>query len=251
MEKLNFIDTGNEVLELLKSKNDAYGSSVDSTYKEYGLTAYLVRMDDKLNRLKTLTKDETINPNDEKIEDTLKDLAGYAILALAQTRNETTENEESALVKHAKEELDLLLKQCEGDEESIRMQKSINNGILKVVEAFAEYGYSGYSASYAIDIIEKLLRYSFITPLTGADDEWCEVTEGVFQNKRDSRVFKSTQEDRFDGKPYYLEGKAFSYDGGKSWVTNRDSFVSVEFPLFRVPETEYIILEGEELAEGE
>lgn len=202
MEKLNFIDAGNEVLELLKSKNDAYGSSVDSTYKEYGLTAYLVRMDDKLNRLKTLTKDETINPNDEKIEDTLRDMAGYAILAIAQLR---AGERKSEFVRFAEDELNLLLEKAKDEgEESYNMQKAFNDSIMGVIKAFDKGEHSGFTASLATQYIDRLLKYRPLTHLTLADDEFVEVADGVFQNVRASNVFK--QVDRFDGKPYCLDG---------------------------------------------
>ena len=140
----------------------------------------------------------------------------------------------------AKYELDLILKQC-ADEEGRKMQEAINKDILDLVEMFANQGHSGFSANYTINILTKLLKQSFITPLTGNDDEWIEVTDGVYQNKREGRIFK--QDDRFDGKPYYIDGKTFSDDGGKSWYTNSDSFVTIEFPLNELPKTEYIILE--------
>jgi hypothetical protein len=103
------------------------------------------------------------------------------------------------MIEHAKYELDLLLKNCE-DEEGLKMQKVINNDILEIIETFAKQGHSGMSANYAIRIIDKLLKYEPILPLTLKDDEFVEVADGVFQNKRDSRIFK--QKDRFDGKPY-------------------------------------------------
>ena len=148
------------------------------------------------------------------------------------------------MIEHAKHELDLLLKKCE-DEEDIEMQKRINNDILEIVTVFANQGHSGFSAGYAIPIINKLLRQSFVTPLTGEDNEWTEISEGVYQNNRESSIFKD--KDRFDGKAHYLDGKAFSDDGGKSWYTNGDSWVTVDFPLRELPKTEYIVLgEGEE-----
>lgn len=141
----------------------------------------------------------------------------------------------------AKYELDLILKQCGDDEEAIKMQKVINQNILDLVEMFANQGHSGLTANYTIQILTKLLRQSFVTPLTGEDDEWIEVADGVYQNKREGKIFK--QANRFDGKPYYLDGKVFSDDGGKSWFTNKDSLIIVEFPLKELPKTEYIILE--------
>ena len=144
------------------------------------------------------------------------------------------------MIEKAKYELDLILKQCE-DEEERKMQEVINKNILDLVEMFANQGHSGFTANYTINILTKLLKQSFITPLTGEDDEWTEVSKGVYQNKRESAIFKET--DRFNGKPYYLNGKAFSDDGGKSWYTNSNSFVIIEFPLKELPKTEYIILE--------
>lgn len=152
------------------------------------------------------------------------------------------------LIEHAEKELELILEQCK-DDEAIGMQAAINRNIMEIIELFAKQGHSGFSASYAINMITKLLNYDFITPLTGADDEWMEVSDGVFQNKRQGKIFK--QADRFDGKAYYIDGKAFSDDGGKSWYTNGDSFVPVEFPLRKLPETEYIVLEEGEKNEEE
>lgn len=69
------------------NKNHDYGNSVHDTYVKYGLTSFLVRLEDKMNRARTLSmKDQRVN--DEKIEDTLLDLANYAILAVIELRQE-------------------------------------------------------------------------------------------------------------------------------------------------------------------
>lgn len=152
------------------------------------------------------------------------------------------------MVEKAKYELDLIVKNCKDDEER-KMQEAINKDILDIVELFANQDHSGFTAEYAIPIINKLLRQSFVTPLTGEDDEWIEVTDGLWQNKREGAIFK--QSDRFDGKAFYLDGKTFSDDGGKSFYTNRDSWVVVDFPLYELPKTEYIILEDNKSEELE
>jgi hypothetical protein len=51
-----------------------------------------VRIEDKLNRARTLSKRERL-VQDEKIEDTLLDLANYAILAVIELKQEDTNNE--------------------------------------------------------------------------------------------------------------------------------------------------------------
>lgn len=81
----------NEMFELWKRKNADYGSSVSDTYKDFGIVSFLVRMQDKLNRLKTITKKESL-VKDEKLEDTLIDLANYSILALIELKVEQNEN---------------------------------------------------------------------------------------------------------------------------------------------------------------
>lgn len=71
--------------ELYIRKNRDYGSSVTDTYEKFGLTSFLVRLSDKLNRVTNLTinnKDNLVQ--DEKIQDTLMDLANYSILALIE-----------------------------------------------------------------------------------------------------------------------------------------------------------------------
>lgn len=73
--------------KLYEAKNADYGDSVHDTYMKYGLTSFLVRLEDKLNRVRTLSKQEA-KVKDEKIEDTLLDMANYAILAVLELRGE-------------------------------------------------------------------------------------------------------------------------------------------------------------------
>lgn len=77
--------------DLYVRKNHDYGDSVHDTYVKYGLTSFLVRLEDKLNRARTLsTKDGFVA--DEKLEDTLLDMANYAILAVIEMKAEKTED---------------------------------------------------------------------------------------------------------------------------------------------------------------
>lgn len=69
------------LVETLKKKNADYGNNVDKNIDEWGLASLAIRLDDKLNRFKNLIKESnTRQVEDEVIEDTLLDLAGYAIL---------------------------------------------------------------------------------------------------------------------------------------------------------------------------
>ena len=95
----------------------------------------------------------------------------------------------SALVAHAEEEL---AKLRDGEEDEL--QDWMDKNVLGVVKAFSEGGHSGSTAQYALGVIERLLRFEPLTPLTGADDEWCDVSEAsgcpMWQNRRCSHVFK-------------------------------------------------------------
>jgi hypothetical protein len=75
-----------EMEQLYIAKNADYGNSVGETFNHYGLVSFLVRLEDKLNRLRTLNQKEEAAVKDEKIEDTLQDLANYAILALIELK---------------------------------------------------------------------------------------------------------------------------------------------------------------------
>ena len=72
-----------ELNKIYKTKNADYGDSFGKSYAEYGLVMSCIRLEDKLNRLKSLTKNEQ-QVKDESIEDTLLDLANYAIMTLIE-----------------------------------------------------------------------------------------------------------------------------------------------------------------------
>ena len=75
----------NEIKQLYNRKNADYGDSFDKTLNEFGLVASATRMSDKFNRFKSLIKNPA-QVQDEKIEDTLIDLASYAIMTIKWMR---------------------------------------------------------------------------------------------------------------------------------------------------------------------
>lgn len=68
-----------ELTELYEKKNHDYGDSFHKSFQGYGLTMVFIRLEDKLNRLKTLSKSEQMVA-DETIVDTLNDLANYSVM---------------------------------------------------------------------------------------------------------------------------------------------------------------------------
>ena len=72
----------NELLEIYKKKNTDYGNS----YKQFGLIGILTRLQDKINRCLTISKNKIKLVEDEDLNDTLKDLSNYCILALIENQ---------------------------------------------------------------------------------------------------------------------------------------------------------------------
>ncbi len=84
-----------ELTDLYEEKNIKYGNSFETTFEEYGPTSILIRLDDKINRAKTLLNNDTMDPGDESIRDTLMDLANYSIMSIMELgkSSEGTEKE--------------------------------------------------------------------------------------------------------------------------------------------------------------
>ena len=78
----------NEVRDLLIRKNHDYGDSFSKQFAKYGVNSAMIRMDDKMRRLETLLSGEQAQVA-ESIEDSIADLAGYALLALVELRKST------------------------------------------------------------------------------------------------------------------------------------------------------------------
>ena len=84
--KITFEEILETMLSTYKAKNADYGSSFDKTLNEFGLVASVVRLNDKMERIKSLIKSDA-KVLDEKIDDTLLDMANYAVLTLLWLRN--------------------------------------------------------------------------------------------------------------------------------------------------------------------
>lgn len=79
----DFNNIAKAICELHESKNADYGDAAYESYKDFGLVSYVIRLGDKFRRLKTLTSpgyEQQVKS--ESIEDTLMDLAAYAIMAI-------------------------------------------------------------------------------------------------------------------------------------------------------------------------
>ena len=77
-----FREYTNYLADILNQKNLAYGDSFGKSLDEDGLLVLKIRLGDKLNRVSSLIKRGELKENDESLEDTLLDMAGYAVLGL-------------------------------------------------------------------------------------------------------------------------------------------------------------------------
>jgi hypothetical protein len=80
-----------ELADLYDAKNKDYGDSFGKGYKEYGMKMPVIRLEDKLNRIKSLIKNEASVKN-ESLIDTLMDLANYSIMTIIELEGDK-ENE--------------------------------------------------------------------------------------------------------------------------------------------------------------
>ena len=77
-----FREITENMADLYERKNKDYGDSFSNSLDEFGVIAGVVRLSDKMNRIKTLTKNGEQLVLDESIKDTLQDLANYSIMTL-------------------------------------------------------------------------------------------------------------------------------------------------------------------------
>ena len=146
-------------------------------------------------------------------------------------------------------------------------EDEIGRSVIELIKVFADQRHSGMSAGICTSLFEKLARFEPLTPLTGEDDEWNDITNHYFvakvlskgepdspepdeivdlvnrytgpvakkyQNRRCSRVFKD------ETGTYDSQGKLFRLkDGGL--VQRRESRVYITFPY--TPKTEIVDIE--------
>lgn len=82
-----FKEITEDMVETFSKMNRDYGNSFGKTHKEYGMKAYLVRVTDKLNRLKSLSeRSEGPLVEDEGVENMLLDIATYSVMELIELK---------------------------------------------------------------------------------------------------------------------------------------------------------------------
>lgn len=86
----NMKEAHDELLSIFEKKNADYGNSFEESLEKHGIIAAIVRMEDKMGRLNSLTKKGAEQKvSDESLVDTLKDLSNYALMTAVWLEEET------------------------------------------------------------------------------------------------------------------------------------------------------------------
>lgn len=75
-----------QMIETHIAKNHDYGNSFHDLYEELGMVYAYGHLKEKLNRIKSLMKSDNMVKT-ESLEDSLLDLANYAIMTLVELHN--------------------------------------------------------------------------------------------------------------------------------------------------------------------
>lgn len=82
-----FKELTTQMSDTFAKKRHDYGQTTEETYKKFGPVSMLTRMHDKMGRLDTLLVSGDKNyVEDERVEDTLLDLANYALITILEMR---------------------------------------------------------------------------------------------------------------------------------------------------------------------
>lgn len=82
-----FREIAKELGDLYEKKNLAYGNSFSETYNKLGIISAITRISDKYNRLCNLATNPNIDNLGESLDDTLRDMAAYCIMAVMELEN--------------------------------------------------------------------------------------------------------------------------------------------------------------------
>jgi hypothetical protein len=117
----------------------------------------------------------------------------------------------------------------------------IARDVVDIVNLMATQGHSGSTIFHVLDLTRKMLQGSVLSPLTGADDEWEDVSQYssqpvdddaiMFQNARCPTVFK-----RNNGRCFDVNAVIFVDVEGFTYTNSRKSCKDVTFPYWPNPE---------------
>ena len=87
MDKINYhFEICKRLNALYAQKNHDYGDAFKKNFDEFGNVYPIIHLSEKLDRLKTLMQGEDQKVVSESIDDTLMDLANYAIMTMVERK---------------------------------------------------------------------------------------------------------------------------------------------------------------------
>lgn len=125
-------------------------------------------------------------------------------------------------------------------------QESICQDMIQVIELIDGQDHSGFSIQYLITHLPPLLKQEPVAPLTGEADEWMQLQDDLYMNKRCHRVVKyGENEPSYDTEGVVHYEKTIDSDGKES----RSYFIEkpttpITFPY--TPTTVYVEASQEE-----
>jgi len=113
----NFI---NSQFEVYKAKNTLYGDSFTKSLSKWGDVAFAVRIEDKLNRIQQLLTNKDFSKelkivNDEKIEDSVKDLFNYCAMYRTYLLNDDIQDSMRIIIVEISQLRRILFETYQGD----------------------------------------------------------------------------------------------------------------------------------------
>lgn len=158
----------------------------------------------------------------------------------------------STTMQKSEFELDLIVKSAKESGDSSIVEPFIPE-ILELIYKFTQTGQSGMSAPYTARVIsqtiEKLCLHKPLSPITGDDSEWKEISDFMFTNKELKEGKKEYQNKRC-GSIFKKEGNKITFCDAIVWqgedeydtfagtVENISSSQEITLPFF--PKTFYI-----------
>ena len=104
----------------------------------------------------------------------------------------------SNLIKHAERELKL----AGMYDKDADYGGALAPHILELIKLFSSKDHSGGTAGITLSVFNQLVKFNNLSPLTNDKDEWMDVADNLWQNKRN--------------------GEAFSLDGGITYYLLED-----------------------------
>ena len=134
---MEFDRIAKEAVTLYDTKETNYGGSFHQTFLEEGFATSRIRLNDKLERFKRMTKSGQYTATDESIRDTLMDLACYSIMTIMEideimARKKDTSQKLSQTLSSLDYGVKSKMEAATADQESIKKNLGIEGEVTDV-----------------------------------------------------------------------------------------------------------------------